>query len=390
MGRQHKGTIVILHLAMRFPFAGVIWQLLHHLIPLRRLGYDVYYIEDHGAWVYDPLKQTPVPDPAPNVHFVSEVLARFGFADHWAFYDVEGHDYLGMPRERCAELLAHADAIINLCAATSPRDEHRRNGCLIYLQTDPGILQIQLAEGDALAQEDVLAHHLHFTYALNIGRSDCLLPDGAINWRTTRPPVVVDQWRRDSSSCDGGFFTTVCTWHNKGKDFELGGETYRWSKDVTFRRFLDMPQRSNQGMELASDLTDGEDYEKAVAGGFNLKPAVPMSLDLDSYRSYISASRGEFTTAKDVVARTNCGWFSDRSVCYLAAGRPVVTQSTGFEKFMPIGKGLFAFKTPEEAAVAIEEINRDYSSHARAAASLASEYFDSNKILSEITAAAGL
>lgn len=390
VGPHHKGTIVVLHLAMRFPFAGVIWQLLHHLIALRRLGFDVYYIEDHGAWVYDPLKQTPVRDPEHNVRFMSDVLERFGFADHWAFYDAETRDYLGLSRERCYDLLINADAIINLCAATSLRDEHRRNGCLIYLQTDPGILQMRLVQGDPAIREDVLAHHLHFTYALNIERPDCLLPGGGVHWRTTRPPVLIDQWQESSRVRDRGAFTTVCTWRNQDKDIELQGEIYHWSKDVTFRCFLDMPLRSHQQMEIATDLAAGKDYEKALAGGFTVVPAVPMSLDVDCYKRYIATSRGEFTTAKDVVARTNCGWFSDRSVCYLAAGRPVVTQSTGFEKFLPVDKGLFAFRTPEEGADAIRAINRDYGTHSRTAAAIAAEYFDATKVLGEVVAAAGL
>ncbi len=390
MERRRKGRIVVLHLAARFPFAGILWQLLHHLVGLRQLGFDVYYLEDHGAWTYDPISQTPVANPDSNVRSLVAALERFGFADRWAFYDCERNEYLGLSRARCYELLVEADAVINLCAATELRDEHRRSRCLIYVQTDPGILQVQLAHGDVAVVDDVSAHHLHFTYALNIDESDCLLPAGGITWRRARPPVLLDQWRYIAPLRADDYFTTVCTWRNKGKDIELGSETYFWSKDVTFRRFLNVANLADQTIELATDLTTGGDFDQAIAGGFAVVPALPMSLDLDQYRRYVAASRGEFTASKDVVVRTRSGWFSDRSVCYLAAGRPVVTQTTGFEKYLPADKGLIAFATADEAVAAIRAINRDYRSHSRAAFAIAAEYFAAPKVLGEITSAAGL
>jgi len=143
-------------------------------------------------------------------------------------------------------------------------------------------------------------------------------------------------------------------------------------------------------MELATDLNSGPDYERALAGGFAIRPAVPMSLDIDTYREYISSSRGEFTAAKDRYVRTRSGWFSDRSVCYLAAGRPVITQRTGFEKFIPTGAGLMGFDNADEAVDAVRAVNADYARHARVAREIACEYFDALKLLDEIAAAAGL
>jgi hypothetical protein len=185
-------------------------------------------------------------------------------------------------------------------------------------------------------------------------------------------------------------FTTVGTWQNKGHDIQIGGETYHWSKHLNFRRLLDVPRRARQPMELATDLDSGPDYERAVAGGFRLLPAIPMSLKLDNYRCYISSSRGEFTAAKDVYVRTRSGWFSDRSACYLAAGRPVITQRTGFEKFIPTGVGLLGFDDPDGAVEAICLVNADYAKHARGARELACEYFDALKLLNEIAQSAGL
>jgi hypothetical protein len=201
--------------------------------------------------------------------------------------------------------------------------------------------------------------------------------------------VLLDQWPTANGPAPGTF-TTVGTWRNKGHDIQLEGETYHWSKHLNFRKLLTVPHQAGQAIELATDLNSGPDYKQALAGGYNIVPAVPISLNLDSYRQYISSSRGEFTAAKDLYVRTRSGWFSDRSACYLAAGRPVITQRTGFEKFIPTGAGLMGFDNADEAVEAIRAVNADYGNHARAAREIASEYFDALKLLDEIAQTAGL
>jgi hypothetical protein len=388
--RGRKGRVVVLHLAAQYPFAGVIWQLIHHLVGLRQLGLDVYYIEDHGSWAYDPVAATLVKDPTPNLKTLNAALERFGFGDRWgfAYYDGPRLEYLGMSGERCRRLLAEADAVINLCGATRPRAEHRNLRCFIYLQTDPGIIQVQIANG--VAREIAEAHKLFFTYAANIGAFDCRLPTGGVEWRPTRPPVLLDQWRPGIGPDEPAAFTTVGTWRNRGNDVEIGGETYYWSKHLNFQKVLEVARMANQPIELATDLDSGPDYDRALAGGFTFRPVIPMSLDLDVYREYVSSSRGEFTPAKDVYARTRSGWFSDRTVCYLAAGRAVVTQRTGFEKYVPEGRGLIGFDTADEAGEAIRAVNADYATHCRAARELAAEYFDARVLLDQLAETAGL
>ena len=385
MGRKRSGEIVVMHVAARYPLAGIIWQLLHHLMGFRQLGIDVYYIEDNGGeWLYDPYTNDKTADPTRNLRLLANALEAFGFKDRWAFFfDHRRQQHYGMERRRALALLTDADAVINLCAATLPRDELLRTRCLIYLETDPS--------DNAVRDVDFInAHKLHYTYGYNIGAADCILPCGSIRWNHTRPPVLLDEWRPRMSPAEPTTFTTVGTWQNKGHDIQIGGETYHWSKHLNFRRLLEVPRRARQPMELATDLDSGPDYERAVAGGFRLLPAIPMSLKLDNYRCYISSSRGEFTAAKDVYVRTRSGWFSDRSACYLAAGRPVITQRTGFEKFIPTGVGLLGFDDPDGAVEAICLVNADYAKHARGARELACEYFDALKLLNEIAQSAGL
>jgi hypothetical protein len=384
MSKRYRGKIVVLHLAARYPLAGVMWQLIHHLVGFRDLGLDVYYLEDHAAWVYDPVADTVSRDASRNLKLLSQAMDRFGFRDRWAFYDVTSGEYVGMGRERSLGLLAEADAVINLCGATAPRDEHRASRCLVYLETDPGVMQVRYANGDPVAKQMIDSYRMHFTYAANIGQPDCALPTLGLRWYPTRPPVLLDEWPAQSATPLPPAFTTVGTWQNRGNDVELGGRKYYWSKHLNFVKMLDVPRRAGQPVELATDLSSGPDYERALAGGFSFKPVVPMSLDLDTYRDYISASRGEFTVAKDLYVSTRSGWFSDRTACYLAAGRPAVTQFTGFEKSIPSGSGLVGFDDETGAVEALREVGANYARHARAAREIASAYFDARKLLAEM------
>jgi hypothetical protein len=361
------------------------WQLLHHLIGFRQLGLDVYYIEDNcGEWVYDPYLNTKSQDPTSNVQLLANALEPYDFSDRWAFFfDEQRQQHYGMERRQALQLLTDADAIINLCAATRTRDEYLRNRCLVYLETDPG--------DEAIRSPDIIAAHaLHFTYGYNIGAPDCLLPPGNVRWHRTRPPVLLDQWYPGPGLDNPVAFTTIGVWESKGCDIQIGGETYYWSKHLNFRKLLDVPRRSGQHLELATDLNSGPDYEHAMAGGYSITPAMPMSLNIETYRQYILSSRGEFTAAKDRYVRTCSGWFSDRSACYLAAGRPVITQRTGFEKFIPTGVGLLAFDDAEEAVDAVRAVNADYAKHAKTAREIAYQYFDAMKLLDKIAQASGL
>ena len=174
------------------------------------------------------------------------------------------------------------------------------------------------------------------------------------------------------------------------KNVQFEGETYYWSKHVNFLRFLDLPRLTRQPLELALETVDTRTRQLLRERGWRLADAYERSRDTAVYQQAIQASRGEFTVAKDLVARTRCGWFSDRSVSYLAAGKPVVTQETGFSKFIPTGRGLFSFATAEAAVAALEEINRDYPEHCRAARQIAAEYFDSDLVLEKLCREAGL
>ncbi|MBI3801982.1 MAG: hypothetical protein HY268_34065 [Deltaproteobacteria bacterium] len=382
-------TILVLHLAGQYPLAGVVWQALHYLVGLRELGHDVYYVEDSGAPPYDPRVKSLVADSTYNVTCLRQALERFGFADRWVYWDTYYDTYHGLSRAQLQALYERADVILNLCGATNPRAEHRRNGCLVYIQTDPVFEQIRAAQGEPQILDCLSHHDVCFTYGENLGAVDCPIPLAGFAWRKTRPPVVLDLWEeRADPTCR--HFTTVATWHNKGKDVTFQGQTYYWSKHVNFLKFLDLPRRTSQPLELAVEAWDETVRAELAVLGWHLADVVERSATIEGYREYIYASRGEFTVAKDTYVHPRSGWFSDRSVCYLAAGKPVVTQETGFSKFIPTGRGLFAFTTMEDVLAAIDEINADYPRHAHAAREIAAEYFAADKVLRKLLQDAGV
>jgi hypothetical protein len=380
---------VVLHLAGRYPLGGIGWQALHYVLGLSRLGHEVYYVEDSGAHPYDPRVKSVVADSSYGVAFLAGVMARADLADRWTYVDGVTGAYHGLSRERLTRLYREADAVFNVCGANRLNEEQMRCPVRVYLETDPVFEQIRVAEGDRLAIEDLQDHTHHFTYGENLGQPDSPIPVEKFNWRPTRPPVIPALWE---ATCNPAAerFSTVCTWKNAGKDISFRGETYYWSKHLNFMSLLDLPRHTPQPLELALEGGDTATRDLLTGHGWLLTDAFEASHSLGAYQQYISRSRGEFTVSKDLVVRTRSGWFSDRSVCYLAAGKPVVTQDTGFGKLVPTGSGLFAFQTMEEAVSALEAVNRDYPAHSRAARRIAEESFGADQVLAKLCREADL
>ncbi|MBI3249197.1 MAG: hypothetical protein HYZ50_22065 [Deltaproteobacteria bacterium] len=382
--------VIVLGLLGQFPLAGIAWQLIHHLIGLQRLGFEVYYIEDTGTAPYDPRLKSLVYDCSYSVRYIETVLRRVGLEQAWAYRDGLHDQWYGLTSERVRDLFARAVCAINLCGASNPLAlAFRPRGKLIYLETDPVLYQVRLAQGDRTARQFLAAHDAHVTYGENLGASDCPIPLPEFAWKKTRPPVVLDLWP-PRAEAPGARFTTVATWHNRGKDLQFQGQTYYWSKHVNFLALADLPCRAAQALELSVEIDNARECEIFQRGGWILTNPLVVSQDMQVYQDYIATSRGEITVAKDAVVRTKSGWFSDRSVCYLAAGRPVVTQDTGFSKFIPTGEGLFGFSSPEEAQAALAAIAADYPRQARAAREIAHEYFAAEKILGRMLAEVGI
>ena len=384
-----RGKIVLNHFVAQMPLAGIAWQAINYAAGLEKLGYEVWYVEDHGANPYDPRISSVVTDCAYNLDYLCTVMERHGLGERWAYWDAINDTYHGLNRERVHALYGEADALVNLCGATKLRDEHMRCPVRIIVDTDPVYEQIKYAQADPAARAYIDAHTHFFTYGENLGTEDCPVPLSGVPWRPTRPPVDVELW--PEAEGEPRCFTTVATWENKGKNIEFEGASYLWSKHVNFLAYLDLPRQRRQTCFQMAMLPPDDRVRCEVEGaGWQLVDPRPVSAGMDAYQAFIAGSRGEFTVAKDIYVRPNSGWFSDRAVCYLASGRPVVTMRTGIDRLYPVGRGLFDYASRDEALAAIDAVTTDYTGHSRAARELARDVFGADRVIGRLMAEAGL
>ncbi|MDZ8185425.1 MAG: hypothetical protein RMX96_11295 [Nostoc sp. ChiSLP02] len=390
--RPSKGKIIVFGILFWYPLAGVTYQFLHYLLGLRRLGYDAYYIEDSWRWIYNPRLNDLSPDATENIQRIAPILEAYGFQDRWGFRDYLGGECYGMTQSEILQLYKEADAFLNVTGDQEIREEHLACPRRIYVESDPVASQIRVAQDDKKLIAHLSAHDTHFSFGENLGAPDCGVPVGGFNWLPTRQPVVLDLWETPNFT-PGIAYNTIATWNNKGKDITYEGKTYYWRKARELEKFLDLPQRRPLRFEMATNVSDEERETVRCLlqkHGWSQIDAVELSQDMKNYRAYIQESRGEFTVAKEQYTRLLSGWFSDRSACYLAAGRPVITQETGFSKYLPTGKGLFAFNNMEDILAALDTIESDYKGNCQAASEIASEYFAAEKVIGSLMERAGL
>jgi hypothetical protein len=387
-----RGRVVVWGLLASYPFGGMAWQVLHYISGLRRLGFDVWYVEDSEQWVYDIQTYCRTPEYEPNVEYLDRYMRAVGLGDRWVFrVPILKTEVIGARNATgLTSLYREADAVFNVCGAQELRPEHDQIRCRVFVETDPVANQVRVANGDAAMRKTLDAHQVLFTYGENFGAPDCRVPLMDYTWHPTRPPVCVDWWQYPPEAREPERrFTTVANWSHTGKDVVWQGEVWRWSKDHEFRRFMMLPQRSPAVLEMAVGAIEPEDEQELRTNGWIAADSALIADPMAYYR-YIRGSLAEFTVAKEQYVKPRSGWFSDRSVCYLAAGRPVITQSTGFENIIPTGEGLFEFTTESDVLAAIEAITGDYERHSKAALALAEEYFAAEKVIGAMVDSMGL
>lgn len=358
---------------------GQAWANLQYLIGLRDLGHDVYYLEDCGGWsvAYDWEAGQPTWDIAYPAAYVERCLASVGFADNWIYR--AGAEARGLSFDELSHICARADLLlIRGVPFLEWRPEYDLPRRRAFIDVDPGFTQIRLTKCEPAFADTLGRCEVLLTVGHHVGEAGCDIPTGGRDWKKTVPPVVLDQWPVAQVS-DRGAFTTIVRWRGL-KDVEYAGIAYG-QRDRELRRFINLPRLTAQALQIA--LTGGGDDECA-AQGWDVVPGWKASRTVESYRSYITTSRAELSVAKHGYVATAGGWFSDRSVCYLAAGRPVLVQDTGLTSWLPVGQGLLTFTDVREALAGIEDINADYSLHRRAARRLAEEYFAAPAVLSEL------
>lgn len=388
---RRKLRLVVLGMMGRCPFAGQSWLYLNWLLGLHRCGHEVWYVEDDTVWPYDPLADTVTDDCSYATRHIAGCLERCGLEGRWAFRlaDREGACW-GLSETQLGELYRSCDALLNVVGATDLREEHLAAPFRVYVECDPVTAELRLAQGDEHTRAAFVSHHAIATYGENYGAPDCGVPLNGIPYLKTRQTIDLDFWPM-AFQPDAPCFTTIGNYRQSGSDVEYRGEVYHWSKHHEWLKVMDIPHRTCQPFELAMMPDDPADRELLRSHGWRLTPPLPMSLDVfGAYPGFIRNSRGEFTVAKDQNVRLRSGWFSERDACYLASGKPVVAQDTGFGAVLPTGRGLFGFTTPEEALAGIEAVNADYRGHCRAARGIAQEHFEAGAVASRLLSDLGL
>ncbi len=383
------------------PAAGVTWDYVQYPAGFAALGHDVFYVEDTRLWpVYQP-EGSDWGDCSAAVSHLSSVMEAFGLAGRWAYRDEASGRCFGLSEIQLREVCRSADLFVNVSCSTCLRDEYRAIPVRALVDTDPMFTQVQVVSrqmftpGSPGLRELVEGHTHCFTFGESVGRPECLMPDCGIAWRPTRQPVLLDLWPAAAPVRDraGSAYTTVMNW-TAGKALEHAGTTWG-QKDVEFRRLFGLPS-SVPGIPLAVAVGQtggaGEPFpaEEARAAGWRVLDPEACAPDCDGYRAFIAGSLGELSVAKETYVKARTGWFSCRSACYLASGRPVVTQDTGWTAHLPAGRGLLAFDTLEEAADALRRVEGDPAAHARAARALAEEHFDSRRVLTQMLRETGV
>jgi hypothetical protein len=376
--------IVICGYMVRHPVAGNVLAFFQYVLGFARLGHEVAYLEESG-WpysCYDPASQSWQDHPTGGLRFARELMREHGLDVPVWYVNRDTGRIDGGDRDELRRVLAAADLLLNVGGVCwLPEFSLCRRRAMIDL--DPMFTQVERFGAKVLNDYDV-----HFSYGANIGRPGCTIPTAGVDWIGTVPPVVPELWACATPAADAPF-TTIGNWGAYGGVTHEG--VHYGQKDEEFLRLLDLPSRTRHPLELAISGAGEATRDRLRGAGWRVRDAgEEVSTDVATYRAYVRGSRGEFSAAKNAYVKSRSGWFSDRSVCYLAAGLPVVLQNTGFSETLPCGEGLLAFNDADEAVAAIDAVNRDYERHRAAARRLAEETFSAARVLQKLLAACGV
>ncbi len=371
-----------------FPVGGVTWDYLQYALGMERLGFDVWYLEDTGLTPYDNVARTYHDEPANGIAHLRDELARLSptLARRWHVVDVHG-DRHGCGRDELADVLADAEVLLNVSGLCQLRPEYAAVDRTICIETDPGWNHFVALPRtrDRAPGSGVLSwteHDEFATYATALGRPGCTLPDLGVAWRRTLPPVVVAAWDDGTPPPETGAWTTVLTWDNYDGGFTHEGVTYG-SKAAGFAALGPLPGRVPVPVEVAVGGVEPP-VERWRADGWSVVDGPSATSTAEGYRTYLRGSRGEVAPAKQVYVATGSGWFSCRTVCYLAAGRPAVVQDTGWSATVAPSAGLHAFDDLDGAVAGIRAVESDPAGAAEAARATARDVFAAERVLADL------
>jgi hypothetical protein len=385
------------------PFnGGEAWVRLSWVRGMARLGWRVAFLEEiDAATCVDETGRSALPEASVNRRWFDDVVRAFGLDDRSTLW-CQNRSVTGLCERDLRDLLRDADLLVNISGnVTAPEllDVCCRR---VYVDIDPGYTQLWSATG--LAAGRLESHHVHVTIGSNIGTDACPIPTNGLHWHHVLPPVVLEDWpafpaascgqpvcETGIASADTTRFTTVATWRGPYGSIDCGGRTLG-SKVHQFRAFASLPSRASGCFEmaLAIDRSEHADRNLLAAQGWSVVDPARAAGSVDAFRRYVQGSAAEFSVAQEMYVATDSGWFSDRSTRYLASGRPVLVQDTGFSRTLPVGTGLMTFTTMDEAVAGARSIMEGYPTHAAAARRLAEEYFDSDRVLAGFLERVGL
>lgn len=382
-----KRIVVGGSVAQRPGQGGHTWLFVQYALGLKRLGWDVLLLDRLEPDMCRDAAGAPCRfDASWNLAYWSAVMEAFGLGDRASLIYDRGAQVAGLPMR---EVLAHVRSsacLLNVMGFIDHEPILEEASLNVFVDIDPGFTQMW----QDLGQTDFLdGHDAYVTVGANVGRADCAIPTCGLDWIAWRQPVVLEYWRAPAPALPDRF-TSVGAWRGPYAPVEYAGRTYGL-RAHEFRRFASLPLMLGHPFEVALDIGDADlrDRQRLHAHGWRLADPAVVARDPWTYRKYIWGSGAEFMIAKGMYTRTNSGWFSDRSICYLAAGRPVLAQATGIDHLYPTGLGLVTFATLDDARAGAEAILGDYDRHSRAARDIAEEYFDSDRVFGDLLARLG-
>jgi len=375
-------------LAQRPHVGGHTWVFLQYLLGFKKLGWDVLFldrlepemcVDANGAAC--PLEQSV------NVTYLRDVMTTFGIEHDFSVACDGGTRFVGLGREEVLARVGNAGTFINVMGFFSDPEILSAARHRVFFDIDPGFGQMWRELG---WHDPYQGYDRFVTVGERVGLPGCTVPTCGIDWITTRQPIVLEHWPVTAPAPDGSF-TSIGAWRGPYAPIEYHGKTYGL-RAHEFRKFVALPSLTRESFEVALDIHAAEtrDLDLLAAHHWRLVDPGDIARDPAAYRAYIAASKAEFMVAKNMYVQSNSGWFSDRSICYLASGKPVLAQDTGLTGLYPIGNGLLTFSTLEEARAGVEDIGGHYQRHCRAAREIAEEYFESDRVLTRLLGALGL
>lgn len=373
--------VIVMGYVVRGPLGGMAWSDLQYIASLKALGHDVVYVEDSDDYpsCYNPTSNETTADPEYGVAFATEAMEVVGLPASWSYYDAHTGAWHGPLGSKGPKIFAGADVVLNLAGVNPIRDWAMEVPVRLLVDQDPAFTQIRNIT-DPKRAAFARQHNAFATFAMNIHSPECSVPDDGIAWHPTRQPVMVDGFPMTHGP-ENGAFTTVMQWESYPA-LEFDGKTFGM-KSESFENYIGLPQAADARLELAVGAPHQVRSRLEEAGWITMDPR-PITRTLHTYVDFIRASKGEFGIAKHGYVTARSGWFSERSLAYMANARPVVLQDAGFSDWLPVGEGVLTFNSLPEAANGLAAVDADYERHCTAARALAAEHFDGRQVVAEL------